>query len=347
MNEKAKVYFRADGNSVICSGHIMRCLSLAEAMRSGGAECVFITADDNPARLISRAGFKHIVLKSRWDELDGEISAIVSLLNERKPAFLVLDTYYASEKYMSSLNKIVPIIYIDDLNAFDYPVSCVVNYNIYAEELHYSTKIPLILGTQYAPLREEFVNVTPKVRENVQNLLILTGGADPQNVMSAFLESFLNSSGIKGLRLHVVLGALIANKKFIYKTAEHFQNVIIHENVVKMSELMKDCDIAISAAGSTLYELCACGVPTLSYSFADNQLLGARCFDEKGLIPYAGDVRDSTQKVINRACEILFELIKNQKLRTKRSLLMRNFCDGMGANKLAEELIEKFVILFG
>ena len=105
-----------------------------------------------------------------------------------------------------------------------------------------------------------------------------------------------------------------------------------------MSALMLKCDIAISAAGTTLYELCACGIPTVSFSFADNQILPTETFGEKALMLNAGD---------SRRCESFFEslneklslLIGDCKLRQEMSRSMQSVIDGNGACRVATELI--------
>ena len=94
-----------------------------------------------------------------------------------------------------------------------------------------------------------------------------------------------------GIRFHFIIGALNPNKATLKKQAARIPNVILHHNVQSMSALMRECDMTIAAAGSTLYELCACGVATVTCVLADNQIPGAQVFASRGLMLNAGDCR--------------------------------------------------------
>ena len=104
-----------------------------------------------------------------------------------------------------------------------------------------------------------------------------------------------------------------------------------------MSEIMRECDVAVSAAGSTLYELCACGVPTVTYVFADNQINGADEFSRLGLMINAGDIRET-----NYECDsILYSLrkmIEDSEIRTSISYKMKSVVDGNGAERIIKYL---------
>lgn len=101
---------------------------------------------------------------------------------------------------------------------------------------------------------------------------------------------------------------------------------------------MQKADIAISAGGTTLYELCACGTPTISYAFADNQLDNVKQFQEDGLIDYAGDARiDDIAKNVN---QYLKKYQDDWQLHEKKSEKMQEMVDGKGAMRLAEALMK-------
>lgn len=334
------VYFRSDGNETVGTGHIMRCLSIAKALRAEGGECAFVCADDNAAELVSSAGFKHVILNTKWNDLNSETEEFISLIKSEQPHLVVLDTYYVSADYMRAVNGAVPTVYIDDLNAFDYPVSCVVNYNIYADELDYPPNKSYLLGTEYAPLREEFRGLQPMVRDSAADVLLSAGGADSLNLLERILDSFISDKRLEGLRFHAVIGSLNNHKRQLQLLVrKHLDTIMLHENVADMPKLMQSCDLAVSASGSTLYELCACGVPTATFAFADNQLLGARAFDSKEIMPYAGDFRDSADVVCERLCDWLADASNNTKRRQQTAKRMAGVVDGAGANRLVEQLI--------
>ena len=110
------------------------------------------------------------------------------------------------------------------------------------------------------------------------------------------LKAVKADAGISDIRFHFLIGAMNQDKKEIEKLAEGMSNAVLHYNVSDMKSLICSCDIAVSAAGSTLYEICACGVPLITYVLADNQYEGAKAFEEKGLALNCGDIRNMDNK---------------------------------------------------
>ena len=106
-----------------------------------------------------------------------------------------------------------------------------------------------------------------------------------------------------------------------------------------MSDYMKKCDLAISAGGSTLYELCACGTPTIQYTLADNQLGAARAFSEQGLIPWAGDIRTDMEESF-RVIEREMERLSAPGEWEARTAALQRVVDGRGAGRIARALLE-------
>ncbi len=335
------VFIRVDGNVHIGSGHVMRCLSLAKALRAENAVCSFVLADETMENVVAQEGFDVCVLHTQWNDLTAETDAMLAVLEKNRPLMLVVDTYYVTEMYLRTLNGVVPVVYIDDLNAFDYPVRCVVNYNIYADQLHYSPNKRYILGSAYAPLREEFAQRKLCFRKTAENVLISTGGADVGNVAAEILYHCLKSDALRGLKFHLIVGALNAHKEALRELVRDDRRVILHENVADMANLMQGCDVAISAAGSTLYELCACGVPTVTFATADNQLTPSACFSQKGLMLNAGDMRDGKQKTSLAVVHQLQKLAGDDRLRYDTALKMQRMVDGCGAGRLAKKLLNE------
>ena len=116
------------------------------------------------------------------------------------------------------------------------------------------------------------------------------------------------------------------------------ENVHIHTNVTKMSELMQKCDVAISAAGSTMYELCTVGVPILSFSFVDNQERIVQTFADKGLVHFGGDYVKDGETMVAELTKKLCELIASKELRQCYSEKAELLVDGKGAERIADAL---------
>lgn len=332
------IFLRADGNPQIGSGHIMRCLSLADAFRGIGQDVVFITADDYLQNVIRQREYECIVLHTEYDYMKGEVPVLRSVLREFHPRCVLLDSYFATPDYMAAVRREVPLIYIDDLNSFDYPVDLVVNYTLYRDKLSYPPDKRYLLGPQYVPLRKEFQGL-PKRRaaEQVRNVLISTGGSDPEHVALECVR-YLRECPPDGITYHVVLGAMNQDAAEIKRIAAGGPHIALHQNVSDMRSLMLECHAAISAGGTTLFELCACGLPTVTYVLADNQIMNAASFEEAGLMLSAGDIRKDGRFA---ACifERLGALIQDQPLRQRMTEQMQTLVDGRGAARLAREIL--------
>ncbi len=304
--EKFMIAIRADANKEIATGHIMRCMSIADRLCDLGQKPIFITADNSAKDLIASKGYNSICLNTIWNNMNSETEKILRVIKESNINTLLVDSYYVTKEYLESLNRVIKVFYIDDLDMFEYPVDTVINYSIYADKFDYENRYKklgmntkFLLGCQYVQLRKEFENVSYKFREVVKNILITTGGTDNYNIAGMLSEMFVRQEWIKDITIHVIEGAYNANHEILEKLSVEYGNIKLHKNVQNMAELMVECDIAISAGGSTLYELCACGVPTISVSFADNQLENVKRFDKEGLIIYAGDVREDMEKILD------------------------------------------------
>lgn len=334
--------FRVDGNNVIGSGHIMRCLSIAYEIQQKD-DVVFVVSDSYFFNFIENKGFNCINLEIDYKELPKDNKFIDYLLKE-KPQFVFIDSYYVDNVFFNKVKRICKTIYIDDLLSFPYNVDVLINYNIYGEYSNYKKLyekenfIPmLLLGPKYAPLRKEFRNLEEFViRPKCKNIFVSTGGADPLH-LALRLISYIIDNHILQYTFHFIVGIANNDKDEMIEISKNYKNIILHYNVENISKLMMRCDIAITAAGSTAYELCACGIPTISYILADNQILGAEAFDKKGIMKYCGDAR-----YLKHFSSIIFSniyVLDNKiELRRKLSINMQKIVDGKGSLNILDEI---------
>lgn len=333
------IYLRVDGNEKIGLGHIMRCISIAKALQKKELECTFIMTIGSATKVIEEQGFNAVYLHSTYDEMEAEIAELVPILAERRPAFLMVDSYYVTPEYLRQLRRWAPVVYLDDLNAFDYPADLVINYNLYGPDLPYAPGKRYLLGARYAPLRSEFADrsALKKSSEKLQ-ILISTGGSDPIRAAPALIRRLMGCRLWQSAQFHLVVGELNPCREELERYAQKYPQITIHYNVIDMARLMSGCDMAISAAGSTLYELCACGVPTVTYTLADNQLMGAAAFAQKGLMLCAGDGRGDGN-FADRIVENAMRLAEDAALRERMAQAMRGEVDGKGAERIAKEIL--------
>ena len=372
------VVIRADANSKIGMGHVMRCLSVADALLKRGEEVLFVTADDTPVPLLTKKGVPYRVLHTDYADMEAELPGLLCILQEltqraelpeevlsrmssqRKDIAILVDSYYVTEKYLAALKKRITTIYMDDIYAFSYPVDMLINYNIYGEEMGYEkdaafADTKLLLGANYVPLREEFsagagyvqsrkelslgaANVTPAEEGGI---LITTGGSDSFNLAGQLLMEAMKYDALKEKEYHVVSGSLNPHIGEQQALAQKHENIHIHCNVTNMAELMAESEVALSAGGSTLYELCAMGVPVIAFSFAENQERLVQTFVKRGIAQYGGNYRTDGNKMIQNTIAGLEKLCGDEALKTEYRRKALQLVDGRGAERIAEALLSE------
>lgn len=335
---------RVDGNSKIATGHLMRCLSIARGINNKGLECIFITADEMGMSFLSSFGYTVICLNSQWDNLDKETDQMIEVIHQYKVDKLIVDTYNVTLYYLKALEAHTKVIYIDDLSLFRYPVSMIINYNIYYdiflyEKAYQDSDTQLLLGCSFAPLRDEFIGLTGSFRDIVNKVLVTTGGTDEYNVAGKLIKRIKEEGLFKGIEFHVVVGSLNRNGEHLKDLSNSYPLIFLHKGVRDMAEIMMSCDAAITAGGSTMYELCACGIPSISFAFADNQLYGVEGFEKEQLMAYAGDIRDDEEICITSMIGHLKEYVNNTECRKEKALKMREKVDGKGVERIIDAII--------
>lgn len=347
MESHKLVYIRTDGNETIATGHLMRCLTIARALKRRDALPVFMVSDMDSVSLLqnmltpeerAERTFPIIHLQTNYREPEQEIPTVQNILSSHTVSYLLVDSYFVTENYFNSLRQLCRIAYIDDLQSFDYPVSLVVNYDLVVNTGFYKSAERIFAGSSYTPLREQFSLCPYRLWDEVRDVFISTGGTDPFNIAAGLTRQLLSSSGFEEACFHILTGPMHVHRAELDALAAKNERVVLHENVTDMAGLMAECDLAVSAAGTTLFELCAIGVPSVSYTMADNQLPGAGAFHQAGLIPCIGDIRNNPD-FFETACEAMLTLAKDPAARRQQSMRMRMAIDGAGADRIAAALL--------
>lgn len=338
------IYFRADANEVIASGHIMRCITIALEFVKQEKEVTFLIADANPQILLERYKLSYRILNTDWENMESEINILNGFLNTTED-IVIVDSYMVTEAYMKALYTKVKTVYIEDHMKCPYNVDILINYNLYHFIFDYlgvykKTETKLLLGAQYVPLREEFSSYHIKdyeVREKVNDVLVMCGGSDEKGFLKVFLNKLCH---MKSLRFHVIVGAYNAYREEIKKRYDGQDNIYIYENINNISEIMAKCDVAISAAGNTLYELCAVGTPTIFFSYSDNQKYDDIGFTQNDIMLHAGNIDDGMETMIETMIVYINILADSREARIKMSKKMRDLVDGLGAARIVRSILE-------
>ena len=335
LEKTNKLYIRVDINNTIATGHLMRCLAIAEKAKDYNIETIFINADNEGTNLINEKGFKNIVLNTIWDDLDKETDILVDVIKKNEIKILLLDTYKVTYDYLSTIRKYTKTVYIDDLNEMKYPVDILISYCNYYQKFNYNERYndtKLLLGTKYVPLRKEFSSPSKKtINKTIKEILIISGGTDNYHVIEKILKK-INSDYL----ITCICGRYNTDFDKLKEIYKEKNNIFLYKNVNNIEEYMKKVDVVISAGGTTLYELCACGTPTITYSIADNQLDNVNSFNDEKIMFYAGDFRKDD--VSNNILKILKEYTYN--FRNKVSISMQNKVDSKGTERIIEEIMK-------
>ncbi len=337
------IWIRADANREIGVGHVMRCLTIADALKKQGQQVKFIVSDTSVIGLLESRGQEYRVLGSDYRDMESELSALQEFIALDKPKVMLADSYSVTSEYMSRVPRDVRVAYMDDMCRTDILPDLLINYNIFAEEALYgerTSKVRFLLGVPYVPVRQEFRNVNYQPCETAERVIITTGGSDKYNLAGQILRGVLKNETTALLKYTVVSGMYNTHLEDLKQLAKEHENIELRCNVSNMWDLMRESDIAVSAAGSTMYELAALGLPTVCFSFVDNQERIARGFYEKGLVPYSGNYLLQGEKMILEIVEQIDCLAQDAELRRSYNRKQRETVDGLGAERIAAELIK-------
>lgn len=342
-NDKV-VAFRVDSNKIISSGHVMRCLSLADALVPEGVQCVFITADGDMASVIESRGHICVNLRSRWDNLDMDFPIIWKYLDEFRPSFIMVDTYSATDRYIAALSTRSAVGYLGSKSLTASGLSLLVNYSTEIDRDFYTRnydpkKTRLLLGPQFAPLRNQFWDLPPRVANRANSVLISLGNSENELFLKAFLEKMELQNQLNSLDVYLLVGRYFELSDWI-TVAESRGNVKVFSGVSEMAKLMLESDFAVSACGTTVYELGACSVPTIGFALVDEQVSSAESLARMGAIAYAGKAFDDPVKCAHRAVDILRCVKADGELRKSLSEKIHAVSDGKGARRIAAAICE-------
>ena len=338
------IYIRADANDKIATGHIMRCSAIAQAFIGMGKDVTFITADEIGQKMVKGLGYECIVLGTRWDRMNEEIEIIQSILARGEAELFLVDSYSVTEGYFGSFRKLVKTAYIDDY--LDKKLDCdvVINYGISVIMEDYRNLFPhsmMLFGGAYTPLRKEFQKSEPKlIKDVVSDILVLIGGSDNCHIILNICRSIMRQSDrFDTCIINVVCGIFNADYDEIIAETCGAGYIRIHKNLDHIKCYMDKADVCVTAGGTTTKELASCGTPSTTYSIADNQVGGVKELDELGLMKYIGDVRDDDFSY-DRLVQELILLCDDKERRVRESKLLQKTIDGMGAVRIARELLK-------
>lgn len=346
-----EVYFITHGSTEIGMGHVMRSLSLATAFGERKHKVCFFSKYHLGIAKIKEQGFKvncipawpeKCITEEHFFEKDEEILKDAEYISSNIVGIadvILVDSYNVNERFFNILKeKARKLIYIDDLNAFYYPVDVIINGSASAFNMGYENvqTAKLLLGLQYNLLRKEFYNIPVRnLKPKIEDILITTGNSDPFHMTEQLINLLKEEDTFKDLKIHVIKGSGFTLDSLACIDQINDSGIILHNKPANMAEIMLRCDLAITAGGSTLYELFACGVPAIVFAYAENQMPQIKALEKESLLTYIGNYQDLNNKMLKESIRYMQLHYEERK---KLVMLIQNMVDAKGALRVVEEV---------
>ena len=332
---------RADANAEIGAGHFMRCLTLAKACIDRGAHPFFFTTTSSPG-LREQATAAGVELSDiGQNDPDLVMRELLNWVRDHKGAWVVLDGYDFDDTLQSDIARTGgKLMVIDDyVRLPDYHADLLLDQNFGAEERRYpvAKTCRTLLGLRYAMLRPEFTDARRVDRQQpprASRVLLTMGAADPHDLTSKVIEA-LSDLDVPELDVAVIVGAANPHASSVLEQAESVGFRVV-QDARNMSQLMNDSDVAVSSAGTTLWELCCLGVPTITLEIAENQSRTATAIERAGITVNLG-WHAAVSKVDIR--EEVVALVSDQAVREKMSKAAQELVDGGGAARVVSAML--------
>lgn len=335
---------RADASAEIGTGHVMRCMALAQAWQDAGGIVTFLVARSTPSIQARLAAENCTVVPLPAVPGSNEDADLTNEYASRIHAeWLLVDGYAFGTQYQEQIrNDDLQLLCVDDAGRSDrYVADIVLNQNLTASEDIYPNVWPttqLLLGPSFCLLRREFApwrTWQRKISARVRNILVTLGGSTSTEAGVRVMESLARAK-IDGLRAIFVVGGSSPDAAALENCASKFRGKIsLRHDVSNMAELMAQADIAISAAGSTCWELCLLGLPSILLDVADNQIPVAIELERRGCALYAGS---GSRVCPDHLLNLLQNLIISPEKRRLMSARSRQLVDGLGAERVVSAM---------
>lgn len=342
------IYIRTDANEIIATGHVMRCLTIAEEIVNLKGKVSFIVSDEESVPLIKDRGFEYIITNSKWNDVDveSEFEILSQYINEND--MLLIDSYFIKNNYIKRFINICKVATFDDMFEEKKDADIIINYNIFYKKFDYSGRYKncgnkLLLGEKYVPLRKQFSLVQPlkEVRECIRpRVLLMCGGGDSKNFICTCLQFIhkMNSKLFNSIDWKIVVGKYYPHFEQLSEFGRKQANIDIMKNIKNIAGVMRDCDICITAASTVLYECCAMLLPTLFVVVADDQIYDAEVFSEDGRMTYCGNYNEVPALTEINILGTLENIVNNKGEQQYMKDKMSGFIESDGAYKIATEL---------
>lgn len=300
--------FRADASGVIGIGHIVRCLTLADSLRERGDRCVFVCCDGGGLEFVEAAGFEAVTAASAVNPAQDAVCTAMAAesLGVSVADWLVVDHYGLDSRYESACRSFARrVAVIDDIGDRAHDCDLLVDQNLRTGGGGpYDGLVPescaTLLGPRFALVRPEFA-ATAAARGSrdgiVRRILLFFGGGDPTGQSVKALRALL-SLDARGVEVDVVMSGASPFGQEVKSLSERLPGAQVHWHVRDMAALMSCADLMLGTGGSTSWERCVLGLPSITVTVADNQVPPTLALAECGATLFAGCAQDVTAEAL-------------------------------------------------
>ncbi len=358
-----RVMFRADASAALGMGHVMRCLTLAEEFGRADAAVGLMARpmNDRIRAMAEMRGtqFHALTWEGSSDESsvssydwESDLAASVAILREWQPDWLVVDHYGLDERWERAVRaETGKLLVIDDLANRDHVCDVLLDQTYGRRESDYANRVPSectpLLGSQYALLRPQFrqhrveATVRRETCEQINRVLITMGGMDNANVTGTVVDVLSNFDWPALPSVDVLLSDAAPHKSAVQQQANASPlNVTVHAGVDDVAGLILGADLAIGAGGTTTWERCCLGLPSILTAVAENQRTVVDIVDRAGaaiVIEWPESYEQAVGAAIGR-------VLGDWRFYHSLSRRSSSICDGLGCARVMAALGESTVL---
>ncbi|WP_440894794.1 UDP-2,4-diacetamido-2,4,6-trideoxy-beta-L-altropyranose hydrolase [Amphibacillus sp. Q70] len=313
-----QIVFRVDVSIQIGSGHVQRCLTLADQLKQKGAQLSFVIKEQegNMKSEIEQKGYPVYQIEPTHltdERIDAKATLAVIEQFFDQVDLLIVDHFQLSSIWESVVkSSVYRLMVIDDLANREHNCDLLLDQNYYhGFQLRYRNLVPvycrLLLGPKYLLLRPEFYQIIRKQREYdpIKKVLVFYGGSDPTNETEKVLKA-LDHCSLADTTIDVVIGSSHRQAEQIKQLCARIK-ATYHFNIDYMAELIAEADLAFGAGGISMWERCYLGLPSVVTIVADNQCQATIDAEREGWILNLGWHEDVTtddyQKVLKSSLQ--------------------------------------------
>lgn len=363
-----KVVFRCDGSTDMGLGHLFRCKTLAKKLIDNNVDCLFVLRlheqKDYYLKIMGTiptiflgSSIKPVpddnnnpcAIKETWLGVpqQTEIKDLTEIISNFKADFLVVDHYAYDHQITNALNHHANLVVVDDLSNRALHCDFIINHNLGVNEEDYKNcktrngEIPcLLLGPKYCLIEKKFSDVKAKknvYKNNIINLLISFGALDHSNLSLCVLNTIANSHLLGCLNIAVMLHSNAPYRLKLEKwSSEFLPSIKFHWSPKDIPELYSEACLAIGAGGTSAWERCASGLPSLMLPAAANQEKIIQFITEAGGGKKVSLIDENEHYVLN----VVQEILENKSLLSHMSFNARKIVDGHGVDRITDELLK-------